>query len=148
MATLVDAGVSVDAFVMPILPGINDADEDLDELFETLAGVGVRTAICEALFLRSPSKEIFFRFLREHMPEFEAEYRRRYDESAYATPLYVEKLRARVQKLRQKWNLLGPGSRRLAGPSVRISMPRRRQKRLPRERPPSSRLFDQLRLFD
>ncbi|MEE8142013.1 MAG: radical SAM protein, partial [Planctomycetota bacterium] len=167
MKTLTQAGIEVDAFVMPILPGLTDGEKDLDTLFEVLAEVGVRTVVCDALFLRSPSKEVFFQFLRQELPEKEEEYRRRYDTSVYASPLYVEQLRARVERLRCRWNLLGApraasyraeggtasgeGSRVVLGRSPRIriwQVPLRRTPSLPKRSPPRSHGVAQLRLFE
>lgn len=107
MATLVAAGIEVNAFAMPILPGLTDSEADLDALFASLAEAGVRRVVCEALFLRSPTREVFFRFLDDTFPELAAQYRRRFEESVYASPLYVERLRARVGRLRERYGLSG-----------------------------------------
>ena len=46
-------------------------------------------------------------FLQERFPDLVVEYERRYASSQYASPLYVEKLRAKVERLRDRYGLLG-----------------------------------------
>lgn len=49
---LIDSGISVEARVDPILPGITDGQDSLRALFEQLAAAGVRQAAASVLFLR------------------------------------------------------------------------------------------------
>ncbi|HUT09598.1 MAG TPA: radical SAM protein [Thermoguttaceae bacterium] len=51
-AELIDAGISVDARLDPILPGLTDGEECLEPLCEALAAAGVRTIAASVLFLR------------------------------------------------------------------------------------------------
>ena len=108
IATLARAGIAVDAFVMPIIMGLTDSEENLDALFGALAAAGVRTAVCEALFLRAPTRDVFFEFLNEELPDAAPLLEQRYHGNVYAPPIFVERLQARVRRLRRKWQLLGP----------------------------------------
>ena len=82
------------------------------------------------------------------MPELEEDFRRRYQDSVYASPLYVERLRARVERLRRKWNLLGAARSHAPPVSGAVTIPLRRTPSLPRESPPSSQRIAQLKLFE
>ncbi|MFQ5653143.1 MAG: radical SAM protein, partial [Planctomycetota bacterium] len=130
IAALARGGVAVDTFVMPILPGITDGEAELDALFEAIALAGARAAHCQALFLRSPSREVFFAFLERRFPERLLEYRRLFGDNAHPPPLTVARLRARVERLRERHGLHG-GPR---SPSQRL--PRRRRRRSPPQAPP------------
>ncbi len=146
MKTLRAAGLDVCAFVSPILPGITDEEEALEALFSELAEAGVQRVVCEALFLRSPSKEVFFRFLEEKFPERLEEYQRRYHSSAYASPLYVERLRARVERLRDRFGLCG--KRPSHAQSLGVVDAGARRKQLPKRPLPRGSGLQQLFLFE
>ncbi len=104
---LVDHGIRVVPFVCPIIPGINDRTEDLEELFGELSKLGVDQVICEAVFLRSPTREVFLQYLDGQFPELAAAYRRRFRETAYLSPVEVERLRGRIDRLRTRHRLRG-----------------------------------------
>lgn len=132
IASLTAAGLTVEPFVAPLIPGINDATEALDQLFRELKEVGARRVIGEALFLRSPTREVFLRSLQESFPSLVTEYRRRFAESAFLSPVDAERLRARVERLRVAHGLLGG-----RGDDARARSPRRGSPRtLPRRPPP------------
>jgi len=144
IAALASAGIRVEPFVCPLIPGLNDADGDLERLFAELAHAGASRVVCEAIFLRSPTKEIFLRFLDAEAPELAERYRRRFSDSAYLSPIEVERLRARVDRLRRRFGLAGaaPPDRPAISRAPRRAPPRR----LPRRAPPASRP-EQLGLF-
>lgn len=52
MKRLVAGGISVEARLMPILPGITDTSESLNRLFQSIAEAGVKKAAVSTLFLR------------------------------------------------------------------------------------------------
>jgi len=52
MKRLVAGGISVEARLMPILPGITDTSELLNRLFQMIADAGVKQAAISTLFLR------------------------------------------------------------------------------------------------
>jgi len=144
IAALAGAGIRVEPFVCPLIPGLNDAERDLESLFAELSQAGASRVICEAIFLRSPTKEVFLRHLEVEAPELAEIYRRRFSESAYLSPIEVERLRARVDRLRRRFGLAGApaAERRAASRAPRRAAPLR----LPRRGPPRSSP-EQLSLF-
>ena len=115
MRALLDHGVRVVPFVCPIIPGINDRSEDLEELFGELSRLGVDQVICEAVFLRSPTREVFLHYLDKQFPELVASFRRKFTETAYLSPVEVERLRGRIDRLRNRHRLLGKDHSSSAG---------------------------------
>ena len=136
IAALTEAGIRVVPFVSPLMPGVNDRTVDLEDLFRELSQVGVTRAICEAVFLRSPTREVFLEYLERERPDQVERYRRRFEESAYLSPVEVERLRAKVDRLRRKFGLSGAPA--VDGGNGRPPRAPRRggARRLPSRRPP------------
>lgn len=109
--TLTDAGLCAGVFAMPLMPGINDAPEDLDLLFRLARDAGARFLVAQPLFLRSSARKRFFPFLEENFPELLPLYRRLYA-SGNPAPLeaYTRQLMDRVRELRARYAL--PDGRR------------------------------------
>jgi hypothetical protein len=67
-----------------------------------VAGAGVRHMFANVLFLRSPTKEKFLRWLAADFPAYLEAYQRAYAERAYLGGRYRETIDARVRALRTK----------------------------------------------
>ena len=52
MVRMVAGGIATEARVIPILPGITDTSDNIDQLFSAIAGTGVKRAAISTLFLR------------------------------------------------------------------------------------------------
>jgi DNA repair photolyase len=52
MAKLVEGGIATEARVIPILPGITDTSDSINQLFSVIANTGVKRAAISTLFLR------------------------------------------------------------------------------------------------
>jgi DNA repair photolyase len=52
MRQMIAGGIAVEARLMPILPGITDADDSIERLFEAIVQVGVKQAAISTLFIR------------------------------------------------------------------------------------------------
>jgi DNA repair photolyase len=52
MTKLVEGGIATEARVIPILPGITDTSDSIDQLFGSIANTGVKRAAVSTLFLR------------------------------------------------------------------------------------------------
>lgn len=52
MKEMIDGGISVEARLMPILPGITDTNDSIERLFSAIAGVRVKQAAISTLFIR------------------------------------------------------------------------------------------------
>jgi DNA repair photolyase len=105
LSRLRGAGIEAGVFVMPVLPAITDAPEDLDELFAAAADCGARYVAANVLFLRPCSEKVFYPFLEHHFPLLAERYHRRYDQGGHAGPDYSKRLTALVERLRKKHRL-------------------------------------------
>jgi len=65
IAALVRAGIGVQGRLDPILPGVTDDDQTLQDVFRTLADIGVRDAAVSTAFMRPA----IARVLREQLPD-------------------------------------------------------------------------------
>jgi DNA repair photolyase len=102
MRRLVDAGIEVSHTLAPILPGITDREADLDELMRRVREAGVRAFTYNPLFLRSPTREKYLRFVAAEFPRYLAAYQHAYARSAYLGGTYRKRLRGLMEKLRAK----------------------------------------------
>src|SRR4051812_8372324 len=71
---LSDAGVEVSVNVMPVLPGITDATEQLDALVREIAASGAANIHTGALHLRASSRQRYFPFIAEEFPHLLSRY--------------------------------------------------------------------------
>jgi len=106
MRRLVEAGLVAWLGLAPVLPAITDDEASLDLLLGRVAGAGVRHLFCNVLFLRSPTKEKFLRWLAADFPAYLEAYQRAYAERAYLRGRYRETIDARVRALRAKHGFL------------------------------------------
>jgi DNA repair photolyase len=103
---LVEAGLQAGISVAPILPGLTDAEADLDALLARAAAAGVRTASCVLLFLRSPTKEKYLRWLAAEFPRLVDAYQDAYAQHAYLRGGYRRRIQELVRRLREKHGLM------------------------------------------
>jgi len=84
LEALRDAGIPTVVWLCPILPHINDTEENLRGILEGCAGAGVKGVICfgMGLTLRDGNREYFYRQLDRHFPGMKERYIREYG-SAY-----------------------------------------------------------------
>jgi DNA repair photolyase len=102
---LVAAGLDVRLSLAPVLPGLTDGEADLDRLLSRVAAAGVRRMSWQLLFLRSPTREAWLAFLAREFPDRLRGYRRAYAGRAYLGGPYVERLRSRIDRLRERHGL-------------------------------------------
>jgi len=103
---LTGAGVNAGVFIMPVLPRINDAAEDLDLLMRLASEAGARYLASNVLFLRKSSRKRFFPFIEEHFPQLVGQYRRMYARNH--TPElteYSRRMRELIESLKRKHGL-------------------------------------------
>jgi DNA repair photolyase len=70
--------------VAPLMPGINDAPEQVAPILELAAEAGAAYVTPIALHLRGDVRQIFFEWLRANRPELVARYQQLYRRGAYA----------------------------------------------------------------
>jgi DNA repair photolyase len=102
---LSEAGISAGVFPNPVMPLITDTDENLEPLARAAAEAGAKYFGGGALFLMPSAQKVFFPFLEERFPQLAARYREQFERSPYLSADYKERLRGRVQKIREKYGL-------------------------------------------
>lgn len=78
VAQLRDAGIPAGVFVAPIMPGISDAREQLDEVVGAAIAAGASSITPIVLHLRPGVREVFRPWLLEQRPDLAARYERIY----------------------------------------------------------------------
>jgi DNA repair photolyase len=102
---LSEAGICVGVFPNPVMPLITDSEESLEKLARGAADAGAKYFGGGPLFLMPCAQKVFLPFLDEHLPHLAARYREQYRKSPYLGADYKERLRGRVQKIRDKYGL-------------------------------------------
>ena len=102
VAELNRAGIPTGVLVAPLMPGINDAPEQVEPLLEAAAEAGATGIGGIALHLRGEVKKLFFDWLRAHRPDL--------------VPLLRAALRAR--RLRADRGAPAAGRRSCAAPGI------------------------------
>jgi DNA repair photolyase len=73
-----EGGITAGVFLMPLLPHINDASEDLNLFVELVKKSGAAYLAANVLFLRKCSRKRFIPFIEERFPDLVATYQRLY----------------------------------------------------------------------
>ena len=84
MAELNRAGIPTGVLIAPLMPGINDAPEQVEPLLEAAAEAGATNVAGIALHLRGEVKDVFMGWMGEQRPELLPRYRKLYGKGAYA----------------------------------------------------------------
>jgi DNA repair photolyase len=99
LRTLVDAGIRASVGMAPILPGISDKPELLEEVVREARAAGACGVWANLLFLRPGTREHFLEALSEDYPEQLAAYERLYARRAYLGSEESKPVRAQVAQL-------------------------------------------------
>jgi DNA repair photolyase len=99
---LARSGVRATVFCSPVLPLINDSEESLEAIACAAAEAGASGFGANVLFLKPCARAVFLPFLEERFPLLVRRYRERYDKEAYLRGDYPEKIKARVQRIRER----------------------------------------------
>jgi len=102
---LAEAGIAVGVFPNPVMPLITDSEESLDALASAARQAGAQYFGGGPLFLMPSAQKIFFPFLEQRFPDLARRYREQYERSPYLSGDYKERLRARIGKIREKYDL-------------------------------------------
>jgi DNA repair photolyase len=86
VAELNRAGIPTGILIAPLMPGINDAPEQVERILELASEAGAVNIGGIALHLRGEVRDIFFDWLRTHRPDLVPRYERIYSRGAYAAP--------------------------------------------------------------
>jgi DNA repair photolyase len=78
VAKLNAAGIPTGVLIAPLLPGINDAPEQVEEIIRLATEAGAVSIGGQTLFLHGPVREIYFDWLRSYRPDLVPRYERLY----------------------------------------------------------------------
>ena len=84
VAELNRAGIRTGILVAPLMPGINDAPEQVERILELAAEAGAAYVSGIALHLRGEVRQVFIEWLEEHHPDLVPRYSELYRRGAYA----------------------------------------------------------------
>ncbi len=96
-----EAGLRTGILCCPLLPGITDTQEALNEMARRAAEVDASFLAANPLFLKPCSRPTYLSFVREHFPALEADYAARFAHADFAAPPYRRKLAAMVEQARR-----------------------------------------------
>jgi DNA repair photolyase len=97
VSMLAEAGIDVNVALAPVLPGITDAQEQLEAVVRAARDAGARRVWHNTLNLHDVTRDEFFRYLKEHRPELIAQYADLY-RGKYAPRAISDAIDARVHK--------------------------------------------------
>ncbi len=83
VAELNRLGIPTGILIAPLMPGINDAPEQVERIVALATEAGAVHIGGQTLFLRGSVKDVFFAWLREHRPDLVERYERLYAHGAY-----------------------------------------------------------------
>jgi DNA repair photolyase len=86
VAELTRAGIRTGVLVAPLMPGINDAPEQVAKILELASEAGAAYVSGIALHLRGEVRGLFFEWLQSHRPDLVERYKQLYKRGAYAHP--------------------------------------------------------------
>ncbi len=124
--SLSEAGIPVGVNAMPVLPEINDGDDELRDLFLAARDSGAGWVTTAPLFLSSTSRTHFLDWLRRRRPEKLPLYRRLYAQGIDADASWRQELRARIERIRKDAGVPScppQGWRRRERDSVQLALP-------------------------
>ncbi len=100
-----EAGIRTNVLVAPILPGLTDDDEHLEEVLAACAEAGVATASPIVLHVRTTIREHFIPWLERSYPDLAPLYRELYGTRSYAPKAYQDEVSQRFRRLRAGYGL-------------------------------------------
>lgn len=102
MRRLADAGLDVSLSLAPVLPALTDSEQDLELLLGRVRAAGVRAFSYVLLFLRSPTREKYLRWLASAFPRYLEAYEAAYQGRVYLGGGYKRRTEALLERLRER----------------------------------------------
>ncbi|HEY7273006.1 MAG TPA: intein-containing Rv2578c family radical SAM protein [Actinoplanes sp.] len=97
VARLTDAGFAVGVLMAPILPGLTDTDESIEDTVAAIAASGAVRVTPLALHLRPGAREWYAAWLTREHPNLAPHYRKLFRSGSYLSQDYQRELGARVR---------------------------------------------------
>ncbi len=104
------ANVAAGVIASPVLPLMTDSEENLESVARCAKEAGADQFGANVLFLKPCVQKVFFPFLESKFPQYLSRYRRGYASDAFLKGAYPERIRKRVEDIRQR---IGIGRRDL-----------------------------------
>jgi DNA repair photolyase len=98
VAELNRAGIPTGVLVAPLMPGINDAPEQVEPLLQAAEAAGATSVSGVALHLRGEVRAVFMEWLATERPDLVQRYRELYRRGAYAPQAERERLAKLVRR--------------------------------------------------
>jgi DNA repair photolyase len=105
LARFADAGIRTGVLVAPILPGLTDGEDHLDEVLSACAAAGVESATPIVLHVRPSIRAHFMPWVQETYPWLYPRYVELYGKRAYAPRAYLDEVGERFARLRLRHGL-------------------------------------------
>jgi len=105
---LTDAGFPVGVLMAPILPGLTDSDESIEETVAAIAAAGAASVTPLPLHLRPGAREWFATWLTRTHPELAPRYRELYGSGSYLPQTYQAEIGARLRMAARRHGLHRP----------------------------------------
>ena len=122
MQYLVENGITAGVMMAPLLPGISDGSESIEDVAAAAAEHKAQYLAGNLLFLKPGSKEWFMPMLRETYPRLVPAYNKLY-RKAYAPRDYTQRVLEQVDAARLRWGLASrPTPRTLAGQQKQLQL--------------------------
>lgn len=102
LARFAEAGIRTGVLVAPILPGLTDGEEHLDEVVAACAAAGVDYVAPIVLHVRPGIREHFLPWLERTYPWLYPRYVELYGRRAYAPKAYQQEVAARFARVRER----------------------------------------------
>jgi DNA repair photolyase len=114
--TLVDAGITVNVAMAPLLPGISDSTQQLETVIKGAREAGAANIWANVLHLRPGTREHFFEVLAKYWPQHVSRYRRLYARDSYLPAEETAPIHRRVAEVKASISVARPVSSRIVPP--------------------------------
>lgn len=119
------AGLKAGVLCSPLLPGLTDKPSALYEVAKAAKAADASFFCAQPLFLKPCSKETYLGFVRENFPELEGMYRQRFEDAAFVSRTYADRMKEMVRAACRKHRLAERSSdailtRELGSPDAKL----------------------------